>query len=171
MKKIYVASSWRNNYQPKVVEDLRGYGFEVYDFKNPAEGDHGFSWKEIEPDYENWTTEQYIGILDHPISERGYSFDWNAMQDADGCVLVLPCGRSAHIEAGYFVGAGKPLFIYIPTATTEPELMYKMANGIYHNFGDLLTGMDRVGFCNCGTTGGDNHGRFCSSRLAAQTTD
>jgi hypothetical protein len=130
--KIYVASSWRNDFQPLVVERLRVLGFDPYDFKNPSPGEHGFSWKEIEPDYSNWTTEQYIGILDHPISERGFGLDWQAMQNAAACVLVLPSGRSAHIEAGYFVGARRPLFIYIPTPTTEPELMYKMASGGVH---------------------------------------
>lgn len=136
--KIYVASSWRNNIQSSVVSLLRQYGFEVYDFKNPAPGEHGFSWKEIQPDCENWTTDEYIKILDHPIAERGFNLDWQAMQDVSACVLVLPCGRSAHIEAGYFVGANKPLFIYIPTEKTEPELMYKMANGVFSNSGELL---------------------------------
>lgn len=36
--KIYVASSWRNQYQPEVVATLRAVGHEVYDFKNPRPG-------------------------------------------------------------------------------------------------------------------------------------
>jgi len=34
-RKIYVASSWRNDYYPKVVAKLREAGHEVYDFRNP----------------------------------------------------------------------------------------------------------------------------------------
>ena len=34
MAKIYVASSWRNQYFPDVVKILREYGHEVYDFRN-----------------------------------------------------------------------------------------------------------------------------------------
>lgn len=45
-------------------------------------------------------------------------------------------GRSAHLEAGYFVGAGKPLFILI-LEKCEPELMYKMATAICLTFGEL----------------------------------
>jgi hypothetical protein len=53
------------------------------------------------------------------------------MQWADGCVLVLPCGRSAHLKAGWFVGAGKPLWIMLDDASPiEPELMYKMSNRV-----------------------------------------
>lgn len=53
MKKIYVASSWRNDIQPQVVETLRKEGFEVYDFKNPEPGNNGFHWSEIDPDWKN----------------------------------------------------------------------------------------------------------------------
>lgn len=45
--KIYVASSWKNNLQPKVVLELRNLGHEVYVFKNLTEGDNGFHWSEI----------------------------------------------------------------------------------------------------------------------------
>ena len=34
-RKIYVASSWRNEYYPEVVAKLREAGHEVYDFRNP----------------------------------------------------------------------------------------------------------------------------------------
>lgn len=37
MAKIYVASSWRNPYQPEVVAALRKTGYEVYDFRNPKD--------------------------------------------------------------------------------------------------------------------------------------
>lgn len=35
--RIYVASSWRNNVQPLVVQTLRVAGLDVYDFKNPLQ--------------------------------------------------------------------------------------------------------------------------------------
>ena len=58
MAKIYVASSWRNEYQQEVVKVLRELGHEVYDFKNP-EGRTGFQWSAIDKDWQSWTTEQY----------------------------------------------------------------------------------------------------------------
>ena len=42
-RKIYVASSWRNEYYPEVVEKLREAGHDVYDFRNPPSGDPVFS--------------------------------------------------------------------------------------------------------------------------------
>lgn len=139
-ERIYVASSWRNPRQRDVVDALRSLGNEVYDFKNPREGDTGFSWREIDPDWENWVTSQYINNLRHPIATAGFSSDWNAMEWATMAVLVMPCGRSAHLEAGYFVGARKPLFILLEEAA-EPELMYRMAetDRICESLGELVT--------------------------------
>lgn len=39
----------------------------------------------------------------------------------DTCVLVLPCGRSAHTEAGWFAGRGLKTIVYMPEKQ-EPEL-------------------------------------------------
>jgi len=134
--KLYVSSSWRNNYQPAVVQILREHDHEVYDFRHPTEGNHGFHWSSIDPNWKSWTPKQYLKALLHPLASEGFSLDYGAMQNAEGCVLVMPCGRSAHLEAGYFVGAGKPLWILVDTG--EPELMYKMANGVFWGLGDLL---------------------------------
>lgn len=135
--KLYVASSWRNPHQPDVVAELRKDGHEVYDFRNPAPGNTGFAWSEIDPDWRAWDAAQYREALYDPIAEDGFAHDWNAMEWADGCVLVLPSGRSAHLEAGYFVGAGKPLFILM-LGENDPELMYKMARAICLEVDELL---------------------------------
>src|SRR6266403_1358119 len=107
LMKIYVASSWRNPIQPEVVSELRNAGFEVYDFRNPAPDNTGFHWFELDDNWKNWTPKQFCQALEHPIAISGFRTDFVAMKWADACVLVNPCGRSAHLEAGYFVGAGK----------------------------------------------------------------
>jgi hypothetical protein len=137
MAKIYVASSWRNAYQPEVVKRLRAEGHEVYDFRNPPHGRGGFKWAAIDPDLQNWSTGQYIEGLKHQIAEDGFKSDYDAMLWADTCVLVLPCGRSAHAEAGWMKGAGKKTIIYIPEAQ-EPELMYKLFDAVVDKMEDLL---------------------------------
>ena len=57
--KVYVASSWRNQYYPDVVKKLREYGHEVYDFRNPPHNHGAFYWKDIDPEFDKWTVEQY----------------------------------------------------------------------------------------------------------------
>lgn len=127
--RIYVASSWRNEYQPKVVKILRALGHWVYDFRNPPNGSGGFAWSDIDPQWEQWDGNKYREALDHPIAEKGFYSDLNGMQWADYCVMVLPCGRSANTEAGVMKGWGKNVIVYQPEKC-EPELMYKVFDKI-----------------------------------------
>lgn len=126
--RIYVASSWRNPYQQNVVGFLRALGYEVYDFRNPKEGDKGFHWSEIDIDWKNWTPEKYRSSLSHPIAERGYKSDFDAMLWADVFVGVQPFGRSAALEMGWAAGAGKNTILLLENG--EPELMVKMIDHI-----------------------------------------
>lgn len=133
MAKIYVASSWRNVHQQKIVRYLRELGHEVYDFRNPENGKNGFAWSDIDPNWKNWSTAQYKKALNNPIAVEGFKRDFEAMKWADVCVMVLPCGRSANTEAGWMKGTGKKVYVYQPNRE-EPELMYKIYDGIYSNF-------------------------------------
>lgn len=137
MAKVYVASSWRNKYYPEVVRLLRTHGYEVYDFRNPPDGKGGFFWKDVDENWENWTTKEYINNLHHEWAEYGFKRDIDAMKDADVCVLVLPCGRSAHSEAGWMAGAGKRVIAFIPEKQ-EPELMYKLFDHITDSLEQLI---------------------------------
>jgi len=125
MAKIYVASSWRNMYYESVVKRLCEAGHEVYDFRNPPHGGNGFHWTDVDENAPNWTFDEYAQGLHHPLAERQFKADLDALRWADTCVLVLPCGRSAHTEAGWMAGAGKRVIAYIPEMV-EPELMYKL---------------------------------------------
>lgn len=127
--KLYVASSWRNAIHPFIVNLLREAGHEVYDYRNPGPGQHGYSWSEIDPAWEMWSPEEFRQALRHPIAQAAFASDHNAMDTADGCVLVLPCNRSAHLEAGEFPGSGRPLWILL-NGHVQPELMYLSATGI-----------------------------------------
>ena len=51
--------------------------------------------------------------------------------------IMLPCGRSAHTEAGWFAGRGKLTIAYIPERQ-EPELMYKLFNKVCCSIEELI---------------------------------
>jgi nucleoside 2-deoxyribosyltransferase len=129
---VYVATSWRNEFQPEVVRLLREDGHEVYDFR----GEEGFSWREVDHNWATWTPEQYLIGLEHQCAERGFERDMHALMRCDACVYVMPCGPSASMEMGYCVGAGKLVIAYIP-ALREPDLMVKMAHLITNRFDEV----------------------------------
>ena len=146
MRKIYVASSWRNADQPRIVRLLRGLGHEVYDFRNPAPDDDGFHWSHIDRDWQSWTLTNYIQRLTtHLLAADGYHKDIDALNWCDTCVLLLPCGRSAHLEAGYARGQGKRLIIYLSTDRFEPELMYLMGHGLVLTEQGLVQAIEATG--------------------------
>lgn len=127
MAKIYVASSWRNQLQPQVVQALRDAGHEVYDFRNP-ESRTGFAWSQVESAHalrgsDKWPAEALCEVLAHPIAQAGFASDHKAMEWADTFVMVLPCGKSAHLELGWACGRGKRTFVLMAEPDT-PELMY-----------------------------------------------
>ena len=143
VSKVYVASSWRNPDHSAVVAKIRACCHEVYDFKNPAPGVTGFSWAEIDPNWKSWNESAYIRALHHPVAKEGFYRDFDAMEQASVCVLLLPCGRSAHTEAGYMKGAGKKVFVLL-TKPEEPELMYKIYDAIFENIHDLIYALGRT---------------------------
>jgi len=145
--KIYVASSWRNAHQPVVVAALRDQGHDVYDFRNPSPGDQGFDWSQVDPGWRTWSLADYVGALASTRAEEGFQNDYRALEWCDCCVLVLPCGASAHLEAGWCAGRDKPVLAFVPEAC-EPELMYKLfdcnRSAITGTIDDLFTALTRV---------------------------
>ncbi|MBP5334415.1 MAG: hypothetical protein J6Y61_01350 [Bacteroidales bacterium] len=141
MAKIYVASSWRNKYYPQVVQRLREAGHEVYDFRNPPHGGNGFRWTDIDPNAPDWDFNEYAQGLHHPKAQRQFQADMEALEWADTCVLVLPCGRSAHTEAGWMAGARRRVIAYIPEMV-EPELMYKLFDGVVGELEELVKALE-----------------------------
>lgn len=141
---IYVASSWRNRYQPDVVKALIAAGHAVYDFRKD-----GFGWSSIDPNWKQWTRPAYAEALKHPLAEKGFQRDRDALMQADTCVLVLPAGRSAHFEAGCFVN--KRLVIYMPEEQ-EPELMYKLADRLVFSMAELVGCLEKCSKTGCTNT-------------------
>ena len=137
MKRIYVATSWRNPRHPEIVEHLRAEGHDVYDFRNPPDGlPGGFQWGQIDPDWQQWDAEAYRQrLLNSSLSAQGFMSDMRALEWCDTCVLVMPCGRSAHLELGYAAGRGKRTVILLEDG--EPELMYLIADSLVTGLGEM----------------------------------
>lgn len=85
---------------------------------------------------------EYVNGINHPRAIQGFDSDFNAMKWADTCVLVLPSGRSAHIETGWMVGQGKRTAILMAGENDDdwvtPDLTYRMADYITDSLFDLL---------------------------------
>lgn len=130
--KIYAASSWKNVYYDSVVSTLRNENYVVYDFTKQITA---FQWSDVSSDWSG--PKQVIKNMQHSIARKSFQSDYFAITQCNVCVLVLPSGRSSHLEAGVMKGLGKKLYIYAPELD-QPELMYLMADGIYTDIQELL---------------------------------
>ena len=140
--KIYVASSWRNEFFPEIVSRLRSEGYDVYDFRNPGDGGDGFRWSDVSADWLEWEPQRYRHeLMNNPLCQRQFGNDERAMESCDACVLLLPSGRSAHTEAGWFAGSGKKVIAHIPVKQ-EPELMYRLFDAVTTTLDELLEALE-----------------------------
>ena len=142
--KIYVASSWRNPNLDSIVDILRQAGHIVYNFKetiSTTEKTSAFNWDQIDPSWENWTSSEFAEHINDVLAVNAFEADSTAMKEAEACVLVLPCGLSAHIEAGYMKGLGKKVFILLTLC--RPELTYRIFDGLAANVQELLSMLGR----------------------------
>ena len=137
---VYVASSWRNIHQPGVVAEIRAAGIPTYDFRNPVPAS-GFHWTECSQGsnhWLDWTMQEYIAALQHPRAVEGFNVDMTALRNARAVVLVLPSGRSAHLELGWAAGRGIPTCILLRDGE-EAELMNKMADKLACTIDEVVT--------------------------------
>ena len=140
---VYLASSWRHERQPAVLAALREDGYRVYDFRAAAAS---YDWRRVDSD-RPWSPSRARAALDHGLARAAYHVDRAAMEVADACVLLTPAGLSAGLEAGWFVGRGRPLFVL---ALGDPELMTLLAcdrprapGGVYDTVDALLRALSR----------------------------
>jgi hypothetical protein len=138
-RKIYIASSWKNAEKVRyLAKMLRADGHLVFDFTdmdNRPEGLDKFvfgakQWAEHSGKSPNEI--EYKDFLTWPPTQRAFKSDRAGLDWADTVVLVLPSGRSSHLEAGYGVGAGKELFIFGDLPVGEFDAMYGFAKACYH---------------------------------------
>jgi len=140
MSRIYIASSWKNEMVCRVMADLlRNEGHEVDCFCDPSSGRYVFHWTELVQRQEDLAKYDAIEFLADPRTQRAFAEDRSWLDWADTVLLMLPCGRSAHLEAGYGKGCGKRLFIYGDFLKGEFDVMYGFAAGLFREMDiDLL---------------------------------
>jgi len=128
--KIYIASSWKNWEMVRAIAYfLEKRGYQVDDFTNSDKGRYVFDYREIG----NKDSFNAITFLEDIRSQRAFKEDKKWLDWANTCILVLPAGRSAHLEAGYIKGKGGYLIIYHIGGFPQGEF------DVMYGFADVLT--------------------------------
>jgi hypothetical protein len=141
VSRIYVASSWRNKVISGVIAELRLAQYSVYDFRETDERGSGFNWADIDPGWKSWDARTFRRYLFHPLASTGFTRDMHEIYRCDALVLVLPCGRSAHLELGLAIGLHKPVAVLLDDG--EPELMYRAVDRLCVSTAEILDFLER----------------------------
>lgn len=126
-RSIYIVGSLRN---PKVLEvaaALRGAGHEVFDDWYSAGEKADDAWQAYSKQ-RGWS---YQEALDGYSAQHVFSFDKKHIDRCDTGLLVLPAGKSGHLELGYMIGRGKEGYILLDGEPERLDVMYAFATRVF----------------------------------------
>lgn len=145
MKSIYLIGALRN---PKIVEIANAVekaGFEAFaDWFTPGpDADDFFR------DYSKARGRNYKEALQSPAARHVFEFDKFHLDRCDIAVMVMPCGKSGHLELGYVRGMGKPGYILFDQEPERYDIMTQFATDIFFHVDELiqaLNGTNQIAF-------------------------
>ena len=134
MKSIYVIGALKNTNIPIIANELRTHGFDVFD-----------DWYTPGPEadqyllaYEKGRGRNYKAALKGHAALHNFSFDKFHIDRCDAAVMVMPAGKSGHLELGYVIGCGKPGYILFDSEPERMDLMYNFATDVFFSVEDLV---------------------------------
>lgn len=121
IKSLYLIGSMRNADIPAIAVKLRKeLGIEIFD-----------SWHDAGPEADDyWQKNERLRGTSYTDALAGYhaqdvfNFDKHHLDRTDGVALIMPAGRSGHLELGYTIGKGKPGYIVLPEEPDRYDVMY-----------------------------------------------
>ena len=132
-KRIYLIGSMRNEDIPVLGRALRALGHEVHDEWYAPGPNADEYWRE----YELAKGHTFIDAIKGRHAEEVFGYDKKYLDRADTVVLLMPAGRSAHLELGYAVGQGKETHIVLDDPDRW-DIMYRFADHVWETKEALL---------------------------------
>lgn len=132
--KLYLIGSLRNPFVPVLGNDLRRLGFDVFDDWYAAGEKADDAWQA----YEQGRGHTFAEALRGYAAQHVFAFDHHHLLEADIGVLVMPAGKSGHIEAGFLAGQDKPVYVLLPEEPDRFDVMYAFFAGVFCSRGELL---------------------------------
>lgn len=134
MKSVYVIGSLRNKNIPTVAESLRSTGLDVFD-----------DWYSAGPEADDYLRDyyrdrglSYSEVLNSYAAKHIFEFDRYHLERCDCAVLVLPAGKSGHLELGYVIGLGKPGYILMDGEPERVDIMHSFATKVFMNQEEMI---------------------------------
>jgi len=131
---IYLIGSLRNPEVPILANRIRLLGYDVFDDWFAAGEKADDAWR----DYEVGRGHNLQQALDGYAAGHVFEFDKYHLDKSDIGVLVLPAGKSGHLELGYLIGRGCDSYILYPSEPERFDVMYLLTNKVFDSTDELL---------------------------------
>jgi len=140
---FFIASRWRNKKSVlELTRKMRDAGKSVYCF---IEGDGTkYELKDLEEKHE---PEEFMQIFESipdwksdPKVKEIFEADINALKNSESLILLLPAGKSAHVEAGVGYGMGKKCIVI--GEQKETESLYLIFDAFYKSIDDFIKSLN-----------------------------
>jgi hypothetical protein len=135
----FIASRWRNKVDVlSLAKKIRARGKSVYCF---IEGD-GTDY-ELKPKEEKHNPEEFMKHFESipnwykdPSVREIFEVDMKALKNSECLILLLPAGKSAHLEAGVGYGMGRRCIVIGEQGETES--LYLIFDEFYKSINDFI---------------------------------
>jgi nucleoside 2-deoxyribosyltransferase len=101
-------------------------------------------WWAASEDADDWLRDYYKArgfnykeTLNSFAAQHIFEFDKRHLDRTDLGVMVMPAGKSGHLELGYLVGQGKPGYILFDREPERVDIMYNFATDVFFDFNEL----------------------------------
>jgi len=136
-KQIYIIGSLRNEKIPHIAKELRKLGFKVFDDWFSPGPDADEFWRK----YEKVRGSTYKEALRNAAGKHVFEFDKGHIDESQIGVLIMPAGKSGHLELGYMIGQGKPCFVFFEEEPERWDVMHQFA---FENGGSICVTLDEL---------------------------
>jgi hypothetical protein len=136
-RKGYVIGRLANDVIPVVATTLRtllGADWTIFDDWHAAHPEADDQWRK----YEISRGRTYAEALRAPAGQNVFQFDLGHLKSATHGLLVLPAGRSGHMELAWLAGQGKRTAILLDQDYDRWDVMYAFADLVTHDIKDVI---------------------------------
>jgi len=131
---VYIIGSLANKQIPEIAKIVRSAGFDTYDeWWCPGE----FADKNWQA-YSQFNGLTYEQALNSWHARQVFEIDKFHLDRCDAAILVLPAGKSGHLELGYIKGSKKPAYILLDAEPERYDIMYKFADMVTADLDNII---------------------------------
>jgi len=138
---VYIIGSLRNPAIPGFANELaKACNLEAFaDWFSPGPAADDY-WR----DYSKERGLNYRQALQSYAATHIFEFDKHHLERCDAVVMLMPAGKSGHLELGYAIGKGKPGYILFDGEPERYDVMTQFATGIFFDKEDLFQEINKA---------------------------